>query len=369
MIDFAQLTPNEHFGWREKFTSIAAGKDHLLALTSTGRTFAHPISKQANAYGQLGFQRFDVPDPAAGILGAPNAHLHVTLTPKSISDPNWKASRSMRISSDNEKHENEDLSAVDDKCIRFCSHIYEIPSLKGVEVGQIAAGARTSYVRTPSGRVLGWGANEFGQLGLGDKVTLDTITIPTEVILWRAVSRELDTNCTDVVAAGDLAAFVVDRSNQRDVAYSELLMSGNGQWGGLGNNVMTTAQSNASRVKAVSGLQQFNDNTQRLEPIGLSSVTVSPTGHVLLSVASSPDSSTVGGDDVYVWGRNFDGELGNGKKSSIATPLYVSLDPPSPKETREVKDLRGKVWKRNVKVRQCVTAGYGTSVVYWKIVN
>lgn len=274
MIDFAQLTPNEPFGWREKFTSIAAGKDHLLALTSTGRTFAHPVTKQANSYGQLGFQKFAVPDPTAGIIGSPGSHLHITLTPKSISDPNWKASRSMRVVSDNEKLGDEDLAAINDKCIRFCPFIYEIPALRGVPVEQIAAGARTSFVRTPSGRVLGWGANEFGQLGLGDKVTMDTITIPTEVILWRAVSRDLDTNCTDMAAgeslsifvwemltsmlviAGDLAAFVVDRSDKRDVSYSELLMSGNGQWGGLGNNVMTTAQSNASRVKAVSGMQQ-----------------------------------------------------------------------------------------------------------------
>lgn len=38
------------------------------------------------------------------------------------------------------------------------------------------------------------------------------------------------------------------------------------------------------------------------------------------------------------------------------------------RKAKEVKDLKGKVWKKNVKVRQCVAAGYGTSVVYWKIV-
>jgi hypothetical protein len=104
-------------------------------------------------------------------------------------------------------------------------------------------------------------------------------------------------------------------------------------------------------------------------------------------VNSSPDPNQVGGDDVYVWGRNFDGELGNGKKSSIAIPLYVSLDPPKAskgtvdpvkederlmlmeRKAKEVKDLKGKVWKKGVKVRQCVAAGYGTSVVYWKIMT
>jgi alpha-tubulin suppressor-like RCC1 family protein len=199
--NFAQLTSNEPLNWREKFTSIAAGKDHLLALTSTGRTFAHPISKKANTHGQLGFTNFAVPDPAATIAGLPGAHLHITLTPKSVSDPNWKASRSVRVASDSEKQlGDEDLAAVHDKRVGFCPFIYEVPALRGIPVEQIAAGARTSFVRTPNGRVLGWGANEFGQLGLGDKVTLDTITIPTEVVLWRAISRDLDTNCTHIAA-------------------------------------------------------------------------------------------------------------------------------------------------------------------------
>ena len=122
---------------------------------------------------------------------------------------------------------------------------------------------------------------------------------------------------------------------------------------------------------------------------------ISPTGHVLASVDSSADSNGVGGDDVYIWGRNFEGELGNGKKSSLATPLNVALEPaphigvsfgglpvakgpidPAREDQRlmlterkanEVKDLKGRVWKRGVKVKQSVAAGYGTSAVYWKI--
>jgi hypothetical protein len=36
------------------------------------------------------------------------------------------------------------------------------PALRGVKVVQIAAGARSSFVRTDTGRVLGWGANDYG---------------------------------------------------------------------------------------------------------------------------------------------------------------------------------------------------------------
>jgi alpha-tubulin suppressor-like RCC1 family protein len=56
----------------------------------------------------------------------------------------------------------ENLTGIDDKSIRFCPHLFEIPILKGVEVVQVEAGGRSSFVRTANGRVLGWGANEYG---------------------------------------------------------------------------------------------------------------------------------------------------------------------------------------------------------------
>ena len=43
-----------------------------------------------------------------------------------------------------------------------CNVLFEIPALSGIRISQIAAGSRTSFVRTSDGRVLGWGANEFG---------------------------------------------------------------------------------------------------------------------------------------------------------------------------------------------------------------
>jgi hypothetical protein len=37
------------------------------------------------------------------------------------------------------------------------------------------------------------------------------------------------------------------------------------------------------------------------------------------------------------------------------------------KRKATVKDLSGKVWKKTVDVEQCAVAGYGNSIVYWKI--
>ena len=82
------------------------------------------------------------------------------LTPKSLVDPFWNSSRSDRITPASTVSDN--LVNIDDSKIRFCLSLFEIPVLRGVDVGQIAAGSRTSFARTTDGRVLGWGANEYG---------------------------------------------------------------------------------------------------------------------------------------------------------------------------------------------------------------
>ena len=52
---------------------------------------------------------------------------------------------------------------LDETSIRFCDRLFEIPSLRGIKVVQAVAGARSSLVRTSGeGRVLAWGANEYG---------------------------------------------------------------------------------------------------------------------------------------------------------------------------------------------------------------
>jgi alpha-tubulin suppressor-like RCC1 family protein len=131
----------------------------LLALTSQGRVYAHPVNKQANHYGQLGFRKFSIPDPSATITNG-NSHLHVELIPKSLADPFINSSRAARTTSTAFASDN--LSNIDDKSVRFCPHLFEIPILRGVEAAEIAAGGRSSFVRTSDGRVLGWGANEYG---------------------------------------------------------------------------------------------------------------------------------------------------------------------------------------------------------------
>lgn len=53
-------------------------------------------------------------------------------------------------------------NVVEPKELEGCNVLFEIPALNEVRISQITTGSRTSFARTSDGRVLGWGANEFG---------------------------------------------------------------------------------------------------------------------------------------------------------------------------------------------------------------
>ncbi|KZV85132.1 RCC1/BLIP-II protein, partial [Exidia glandulosa HHB12029] len=352
---YAELSTNTRLGYTEKFVSISAGSDHLLALTSSGRVFSHPVSLRANAFGQLGFRKFDVQAP-----DAPSKRIEVSLDAKGTG---W--GRSVHTdTSDVPLPE-----GIDDKSVHFCDKLYEVPALKDVKIAQAVAGERTSFVRTvEQGRVLAWGANDFGQLGLGNATSLPYVTVPSEVVLSRYCPAGTYSKCLNIVPGGDLTFFVVERASPGKTATIDLLAAGRGQWGALGNGTFSSAQAEPLRIRAVSGLTEYSEARQRLEPMGVHALSVSPapSGHVLLTLDTISRFGT-GGDaparrDLLVWGMNQSSQLGNGARKSLATPQHLEDAAGNramlgEKWTR-VLDLQGNVWGRNVKVEQRVVAGH-----------
>ena len=101
-------------------------------------------------------------------------------------------------------------------------------------------------------------------------MSLDTVTVPTEVVLWRFVPSNTESKCLSVSAGmriqspllsysppigGDLSAFVVEHKG-KDHPTTDLLMSGNGQYGGLGNTAYLNSQGEPTRVRGISGFLQ-----------------------------------------------------------------------------------------------------------------
>jgi hypothetical protein len=205
-----------------------------------------------------------------------------------------------------------------------------------------------------------------------------------------------------VTTGGDLTLFTVERSGGIIGApLVDVLACGNGQFGGLGGALYSNAQGTPSKVRHVSGLSECTSGPGRgrdsrssraladsdthggLQPIRPHAVSVSPTGHVLLTLdtlraaAPSPGASAAAGAapvgrDLLLWGANGAGELGNGRRSSVAVPaglkgLEGGRFMLTTRRAAVVKDMEGKVWKRGVDVEQCAIAGAGCSALYWRV--
>ncbi|KZT44140.1 RCC1/BLIP-II protein [Sistotremastrum suecicum HHB10207 ss-3] len=379
-VDYIELETNVKLHRSEKFTSISAGKDHLVALTSSGRTFSLPLSLSGNSSGQLGLRKVSVRSDSSSPSLA-----DIELTPKAARDPYATATPYIRASQTSQEEtvpqpavassvEQSKLPKDDD--IRFCTTLYEIPTLQGINVAQIVAGARTTYARTEmGGRVLAWGANEYGQLGLGPTVTLPHVSVPTEVVFSKTAPSGTASTCTNIAAGpGDIVYFLVQRKTLGTSNRTfDVLACGMGQWGAIGNGLFTNAQGTPSKVKLVSGVQEFHEQDQTLRPLEIYNISTSDTGHTLLTLdtAARTGPGANAGRDLVAWGLNQDYQLGNGKRSSLPTPIYLTNDEGNrvALQVKEapVSDMSGKPWSRKAWVEQTAVAGPGCSIVYWKL--
>ena len=180
----------------------------------------------------------------------------------------------------------------------------------------------------------------------------------------------------------------MERPDESSVRTVDLLVCGNGRWGGLGNNVFSSAQGTPVRAKNISGLVECMlvllrsnrlltllvdcEQSQTRKAILPHAISVSPTGHVLLTLDTVRSQSGDSFRDLVVWGSNYEYELGNGKRGSLAVPTMLQT-PDGERymlrqtSAKEIRDLSGSVWKCGVMAEQKAVGGYGNSVVYWKI--
>jgi hypothetical protein len=111
-----------------------------------------------------------------------------------------------------------------------------------------------------------------------------------------------------------------------------------------------------------------------MQPIKPHTMSVSPTGHVLVTLETLAGSTGMyGGRDLVVWGANYDYQLGIGKRGNTANAVTLHRADGGRyllhKVEATVKDLEGKVWRNKAEVEQRAVAGSKTSVVYWRIMH
>lgn len=330
-----------NLGWGERITDISSGLDHCLLLTSTGRVFS--ASTGTDTY------------PSKGQLG-----LHgLTLTKKSPEPYDQP---------------------------------HELSALKGSKITKIATGDYHSLVLNNEGRIFSFGDNSSGQLGFrysSETATVDDIPtiIPVENLYN---DRSIVTRVTNIAAGGANSFFTVDAARisaqTEDDPHglgrttADTWACGQGILGALGDGRWTHMQDSPTKIKALSGLCEYDEIKNTVVPIRVRRLSVGAT-HVsavldnvtnLGANSGSSKTDTNWGSDVLWWGGNEFYQLGTGKRNNVNSPTYI---PPLDVEAGNVKKgeehrfqitprKKIRVGKRKVSVEQRIECGNGATAVY-----
>ncbi|KAI2631190.1 regulator of chromosome condensation 1/beta-lactamase-inhibitor protein II [Xylaria nigripes] len=280
-------------GWGECVTNISSGLEHVLLLTSRGRVFSAASSTSDF--------------PSKGQLGIPGLNW-ATRPPGPFDQP------------------------------------HEILTLKGFKISQIAAGDYHSLALEKDGRVFVFGDNSSGQLGFEVEKEISFVDGPIPLPFSKMYRGTNQKPCVVSIAAGGSDSFFAvdatrvaepneDARSVRDLGRvtSDIWSCGSGITGALGNGKWTHVSLGPSKIKSLSGLFEFDEESKSVVPIRVARLSVGST-HVaavmrnLTRVDASDktsDQDTNWGADVLWWGGNEHYQLGTGKRNNVATPIHI----------------------------------------------
>lgn len=295
-ISYRLIQP-QNMGWRERVSSISSGLEHVLLLTSSGRLFSAASSSEEF--------------PSRGEMGVPGLSWNMR-PPGPYDQP------------------------------------HEITTLRGFEIVDIATGDFHSLALDKEGRAFAFGDNSSGQLGFDPSGESPYIDAPSLLPISRLYSgTNLSPRVTSVSAGGSNSFFTVDATRvtqpgQGSAAQiglgritADTWASGQGILGTLGTGRWTHIQGTPTKIKALSGLFEFDESNSTVIPIRLKRLSVGSTHasatmdnvtHVKAGTSSSTDSrnDTNWGADVLWWGGNENYQLGMGRRNNIALPAYLA---------------------------------------------
>ncbi|KAL7797224.1 regulator of chromosome condensation 1/beta-lactamase-inhibitor protein II [Trichoderma ceciliae] len=328
-ISFQDLTP-AGLGWSERVADISSGLEHCLMLTSKGRVFSSASS--ASSF------------PAKGQMGIPG------LT--------WETRPKGRY-----------------------DQPHEIILLKGFDVEQIATGEYHSVVLDKLGRIFTFGDNTFGQLGFEAQIGNPFISIPTILPIHKLYgSSGLMSKISSIAAGGVNTFFICETSlpSSSSIEASttapsmrlprstfDLWAAGQGTCGSLGTGKWTHVSIGPTKVKALSGLSEFDETRNQLMPIKIKALSVGATHCSAImdnvtqtSVSNrSSENETYWGSDVVFWGGNEHYQLGTGKRNNMNAPTYIG--PLDGGEGDATRGRQGEVHRLCLTPRQTARLGEG----------
>jgi len=267
------------------FVQIAAEDDGSLALSSTGQVYAWGY----NGQGELGDGSTTNSDtPVAVSAGAIPGGTTITQIAGG-------GSHSLALSSTgqlytwglNEYGQLGD-STITNSSVPVAVSAGAIPA--GATITQIAAGALHSLALSSTGQLYTWGLNVYGQLGDGTTTNSD---VPVAVSAGAIPAGATITQ----IAAGALHSLALSSTGQ-------LYTWGLNEYGQLGDGSTT----NSSVPVAVSA---------GAIPAGATITQIAGGEYHSLALSST--------GQLYAWGKNANGELGDGTNSNSSVPVATSL--------------------------------------------
>ncbi|KAH0492970.1 hypothetical protein TgHK011_007895 [Trichoderma gracile] len=328
-ISFQNLTP-AGLKWGERVTDISSGLEHCLMLTSGGRVFSSASS--ASSF------------PTKGQMGIPG------LT--------WETRPKGRY-----------------------DQPHEISLLKGFDIKKIATGDYHSVVLDKLGRVFTFGDNTFGQLGFEAQLGDSSVSTPTILPVHKLYAKSGLIPKVSSIAAGGLNTFFVCEADTPTATNAEagatvpsrrlpqstcdLWAAGQGTTGSLGTGKWTHVSLGPTKVKALSGLSEFDEKRNQLMPIKIKDLSIGTTHSAAVmdnvtqtSVSGrSSENETNWGSDVVFWGGNEHYQLGTGKRNNLNSPSYIG--PLDGGEGDAARGREGEVHRLCLTPRQTARLGEG----------
>ncbi|KAI1385514.1 RCC1/BLIP-II [Hypoxylon trugodes] len=325
-VNYRQLKPR-NLGWGESVVDIASGLEHALLLTTSGRVFAAASSTSDF--------------PSKGQMGIPG--LTWATRPKGPYD---------------EPH--------------------EILSLKGFKISKVAAGDYHSLALDSDGRVFVFGDNTSGQLGFEVEPQFPFVDAPIPLPFNKIYGgSNLQPRVTSIAAGGANSFFTVDAkriagikedaNSIRDLGRvtADTWACGSGIWGSLGTGKWTHVSLGPSKIKSLSGLYEWDENTNSVIPIRLARLSAGNThAAAVMDNVTSVDTSEINtnndtnwGADILFWGGNEHYQLGTGKRNNLSLPTYI--DPLDGGEGDAEKGRKGEHHRFQITPRTTVRLGEG----------
>ncbi|OMJ13237.1 putative E3 ubiquitin-protein ligase HERC4 [Smittium culicis] len=278
-----------------RVSNISAGLSHISVVTSKGRAYVAPVEVDGNKLGQIGETRTDSVE-------------------KSIEFDAWPLKQVHGIK-----------DAIESSC-----------------------GNQHTLIRTASGKVYGFGSNEFGQLALGASanVTQNTngvnelhyIDKPTKIERenFTRTRKGKNMDIIGIASGGNTSYFVTNSWKNGSSVNSqvEVFVAGDGSNGQTGSRQFNLIQSWPTKMKEISDLVEYDESSHSQRPIGVYNISAGNNHAVvvqdnLTSFGSQGSENKDShepvhqhGRDVVAWGDNQFGQVLPSKKVRVPVPAH-----------------------------------------------